>query len=257
MDRIAVESSAQFAESYGIYLISVIPKIVVLMIIYGIFVLGTCIAIKPLMTSARKPKISLFICLILVFISFTWNMMDITTMGFNSIQISCAIIADRDEAVCEMGAPSNGYAVDVSGFQNSPGTVNLLLSDLIVVWRAWILFPHSRLCKATLIALMAINIGSGHYSQPSNEEKRGHNVMLLVEKLPEVHINPSFVNRTSEVPGLFIAVIHCFETLPISFIFIGLPKGMTPEEQQAISLSAGEAIIGAVALILTLTSYGA
>ncbi|KAF9062773.1 hypothetical protein BDP27DRAFT_1406085 [Rhodocollybia butyracea] len=39
-----------------------------------------------------------------------------------------------------------------------PGTVILLLSDAIVVWRAWVLSSHNKSWKVILVFLMAVNI---------------------------------------------------------------------------------------------------
>ncbi|KAJ4491000.1 hypothetical protein J3R30DRAFT_3694966 [Lentinula aciculospora] len=104
---------------------------------YGAFVLGTSIAVLSL--RRRGPwgpsQISLLICLFIIFICFTWNVF--YSGGFNLMDIQYT-------------------------FQYMPSwaaTVNLLLSDCIVVWTAWVMFQYDKLWRLALVVLMIANIG--------------------------------------------------------------------------------------------------
>ncbi|KAF9073289.1 hypothetical protein BDP27DRAFT_1417413 [Rhodocollybia butyracea] len=148
--------ASDLAETYGTPLIALVPKLAILMVMSGVFVLGTCIAIKPLIASSSKPKITLLLCLILSFLSYAWNMTDIIVTAFQGLRVPERVDANLYDV--EVGFTSSTYQ-SIYLIQSIPGTVNLLLSDLIVVWRAWILFPRSCFWRATLVTVMTINIG--------------------------------------------------------------------------------------------------
>ncbi|KIK57930.1 hypothetical protein GYMLUDRAFT_246586 [Collybiopsis luxurians FD-317 M1] len=100
---------------------------------YGTFVLGTLIATRSLLTKTwTGSRITLAICLIMTFISLTWY------LSYNE---ALTLIATR------------------LTFVDIKPEEQVLLSDFIVVWRAWTLFQHAKLLKIVLAFLMIVNIG--------------------------------------------------------------------------------------------------
>ncbi|KAF9066693.1 hypothetical protein BDP27DRAFT_1330150 [Rhodocollybia butyracea] len=137
--------------------IAVVQVVEILIPIYGAFLLGTCIAIKPLISSYSKPKLGLLVCLILVFICFTWSIMNITASNYGE---HITVLASCSPSGCALDKWQSHILATLYIFQSIPGTLNLLLSDLIVVWRAWILFPRNWVVKAALAVLLASNMGN-------------------------------------------------------------------------------------------------
>ncbi|KAF9058489.1 hypothetical protein BDP27DRAFT_1372524 [Rhodocollybia butyracea] len=136
------------------------------MVVYGMFVLATCIAVWPMMiSSAEKPKIWLLVGLILVFISFTWTIIVTAMMGgLSTVNIGC----NMEDAAAGLISPCvNAFDIKLrfmpwmDDTEAIPVTIMvrelLLVSDTIVVWRAWILLFHNRFWRNTLVLLEIIN----------------------------------------------------------------------------------------------------
>ncbi|KAF9063520.1 hypothetical protein BDP27DRAFT_1426773 [Rhodocollybia butyracea] len=132
----------------------IVLQLIVIMVVYGMFVLGTCIAIWPMILSLEKRKIWLLLALILVFISFTWNIANTALIGrLSGINLECTITlcSSVDDVGFWLG-PLQGM------FEGIPVTILLLVSDIIVVWRAWILLSPNRFWRSILALLTVINI---------------------------------------------------------------------------------------------------
>ncbi|KAF9058622.1 hypothetical protein BDP27DRAFT_1432489 [Rhodocollybia butyracea] len=132
----------------------IILQLIAIMLVYGMFVLGTCIAIWPMILSPEKPKIWLLVGLISVFISFTWNIANTALIGrLSGISLECTITScsNVDDVGFWVG-PLQGM------FEGIPVTILLLVSDIIVVWRVWILLSRNRFWRIILALLTVINI---------------------------------------------------------------------------------------------------
>ncbi|KAF9063442.1 hypothetical protein BDP27DRAFT_1368002 [Rhodocollybia butyracea] len=135
------------------------------MVVYGMFVLATCIAVWPMMiSSTEKPKIWLLVGLILVFISFTWTIIVTAMMGgLSTVNIGC----NMEDAAAGLISPCvNAFDIklrfmpwmdDTEAIVTIMVRELLLVSDTIVVWRAWILLFHNRFWRNTLVLLEIIN----------------------------------------------------------------------------------------------------
>ncbi|KAF9063450.1 hypothetical protein BDP27DRAFT_1335124 [Rhodocollybia butyracea] len=140
-------------------LYSTVSQLAPVMIVYGIFLLGTCIAVRPMILSLgrQKPKIWLFVGLILVFISFTWNIANTALMGILAgINRTCGFQPSDQADQCPGAELWNGPSMAI--LEGIPVAITLLVSDMIVVWRAWILLSHNRFWQSVLVLLTVINI---------------------------------------------------------------------------------------------------
>lgn len=110
--------------------------------------------------SSDQPKIILLLCLVVIWVSFTWSVVNI--VGYNLTAVSIEIVP--------LGP------VGVWGYMQSwPVTINvrhslldppiiwaslqLLISDFIVTWRAWILLQNARFWRFVLMSFMVACIG--------------------------------------------------------------------------------------------------
>ncbi|KAF9063521.1 hypothetical protein BDP27DRAFT_1426774 [Rhodocollybia butyracea] len=129
-------------------------NLIILQLIAIMLVYGTCIAIWPMILSPEKPKIWLLVGLISVFISFTWNIANTALIGrLSGINLECKITScsNVDDVGFWVG-PLQGM------FEGIPVTILLLVSDIIVVWRVWILLSPNRFWRIILALLTVINI---------------------------------------------------------------------------------------------------
>ncbi|KIK57932.1 hypothetical protein GYMLUDRAFT_246588 [Collybiopsis luxurians FD-317 M1] len=127
---------------------------------YGIFILGTIIATQSLATKSwTKARAMLCACLILTFIAFTWNVIIVGAehLIFAKFALVCIKPGEQGsfqgqiDLVREKSLPLDympGWATMIS----------TLLSDFIVVWRAWYLLDHHKYLKCVLASLMTANI---------------------------------------------------------------------------------------------------
>ncbi|KAJ3819882.1 hypothetical protein EV361DRAFT_866651 [Lentinula raphanica] len=126
----------QLLASFGQTVFFNILNLIVIIIGYGAFVLGTAIAILLL----------------------SWNV--IYEGGSMLTQIEYTFIKTLPEGGLAAQAQSsdNHMLVTWEYMETWPPTINLLLSDCIVAWRAWVLFPQEKSLKVVLIVLMVANI---------------------------------------------------------------------------------------------------
>ncbi|KIK53989.1 hypothetical protein GYMLUDRAFT_249888 [Collybiopsis luxurians FD-317 M1] len=134
---------------------------IVTLVGYGLFVLATLIAAQIITTKSwTRSRITLFACLITIYVGFTWELL-------------CGVVVDlvsTKYTLVEVIAGPGGFQVEVERsdaralpsqyMQSWAGTITLLLSDGLVVWRAWTLFQDSRLPKFALAFLMIANVGA-------------------------------------------------------------------------------------------------
>ncbi|KAJ4488986.1 hypothetical protein C8J55DRAFT_506739 [Lentinula edodes] len=125
---------------------------------YGAFVLGTIIAVVSLRrrTWGRSQTI-LLVCLLIIFSCFTWDIF--YSGGFNVSDIRYTFVQTLPGGLVAQAEASDRKTLAWQYMPSWAATVNLLLSDCIVVWRAWILFRDGKFWKVSLAALMIANIG--------------------------------------------------------------------------------------------------
>ncbi|KAF9065391.1 hypothetical protein BDP27DRAFT_1424845 [Rhodocollybia butyracea] len=132
---------------------------------YGVFLLGTCIAIYLSITSAdsRKPKTPL-VCLVAMFFFSTWNMINIMAFYMNNIWFSyvklLSILEDVTQDLQLIGTIMELFTqmeLPYDYMQPWPPTIILMISDFVVTWRAWILFSHHKSWRWLLFLIMLAN----------------------------------------------------------------------------------------------------
>ncbi|KIK57908.1 hypothetical protein GYMLUDRAFT_737035 [Collybiopsis luxurians FD-317 M1] len=128
---------------------------------YGIFGLGIFIATRPLITKSwTRSRVILFLCLITILFASTWDVFYIET--FEQIATRFTFIETQPSGQGGIEAQLQIAEGRLSPLQFMPpwiGTIAVLLSDSIVVWRAWTFFEHAKLPRYLLAFLMIANIG--------------------------------------------------------------------------------------------------
>ncbi|KAJ3835207.1 hypothetical protein F5878DRAFT_628571 [Lentinula raphanica] len=153
----------QLLASFGQTVFFNILNLIVIIIGYGAFVLGTAIAILLLRKHSfqylSRTNCGLLVCTVMIFICYSWNV--IYEGGSMLTQIEYTFIKTLPEGGLAAQAQSsdNHMLVTWEYMETWPPTINLLLSDCIVAWRAWVLFPQEKSLKVVLIVLMVANIG--------------------------------------------------------------------------------------------------
>ncbi|KAJ3996342.1 hypothetical protein F5050DRAFT_130135 [Lentinula boryana] len=130
-------------------------------ILTGAFVLGTIIAVLSLRRKSwgrSQTSRGLLVCLLLIFICFTWDVF--YSGGFNLTDIQYTFVRALPEGLVAQAQHSDDRTSTWQYMPSWAATINLLLSDCIVAWRAWILFQHDRLWRCALVVLMVANIGT-------------------------------------------------------------------------------------------------
>ncbi|KAF9056850.1 hypothetical protein BDP27DRAFT_633783 [Rhodocollybia butyracea] len=126
---------------------------------YGGFVLGFIIAVRSLTIreSWGRPQIILLVCLVTILVCFTWEGLYNGAVFLTSDRYTFAQTSEQGLAAQAQAALKK---VKIWEFMSDwPATINNLLSDGIVVWRAWCLSQQDRYWRLTLALLMIANIG--------------------------------------------------------------------------------------------------
>ncbi|KAF9064808.1 hypothetical protein BDP27DRAFT_1450582, partial [Rhodocollybia butyracea] len=145
-------------------LLLIIVPLIVILTGYGAFVLGFMIAVQSLTMRGTwgRPQTILLVCLVTILVCFTW------VVFYNG---GILLMLDRYTFMqtLEQGLSAQVQAADTKTviwqyMPDWPATINtffheLLLSDGIVVWRAWCLFQQDRYWRLLLLILMIANIG--------------------------------------------------------------------------------------------------
>ncbi|KAJ3766227.1 hypothetical protein FB446DRAFT_406583 [Lentinula raphanica] len=144
-------------------------NVIILTAGYGAFVLGTVIAILLLgrRYSLRRSPTSrgLLACLIVIFGCYTWGVFNIGGFGLAQIRfmfVPRTLLEGLEESVAQAQESSfnNDDYIAIQQYMSSwPASINVLLSDCIVVWRAWILFQEEKFRRLVLVGLMVANLG--------------------------------------------------------------------------------------------------
>ncbi|KAJ3710167.1 hypothetical protein C8R42DRAFT_781535 [Lentinula raphanica] len=159
-----------------------IANIIVVITGYGAFVLGTTIAILSLLRYGHQSNFihrfnngivmfrryplrhsptsrGLLVCLIVIFICFTWGIFYFGGLTFYNIKYT--FIESLPAGLSAQGESASKRATTWQYMPMWPGTIIILLSDCIVARRAWLLFQQERFWRLTLVVLMVANIGVG------------------------------------------------------------------------------------------------
>ncbi|KAF9058619.1 hypothetical protein BDP27DRAFT_1506077 [Rhodocollybia butyracea] len=178
MDRAYYPGGISTAVWGGKPFLLILLQLVLIMVVYGMFVLGTCIAIWPMMYeypvfSPEKRKVWLLVGLILVFISFTWNIANTTNVigrpgGLSlkcTVPLACSNVVDAEFSAGPFEGILEAIPVTITNDQaevsfnptNLSGIINLIVNysgvlDLVSIsisflvnvvatisigWKAW------------------------------------------------------------------------------------------------------------------------
>ncbi|KAJ3821723.1 hypothetical protein F5878DRAFT_709425 [Lentinula raphanica] len=129
---------------------------------YGAFVLGTTIAISSLLRRyPLRHSLSgrgLLVCLIVIFIFFTWHICYFGGLALTDFHYAFARILPGG-LVAQIQSANNHTTAWRYVAEAWIPTIIALLDDCIIVWRAWILFQQDKFVRLSLMALMMANIG--------------------------------------------------------------------------------------------------
>ncbi|KAJ3973015.1 hypothetical protein EV361DRAFT_867253 [Lentinula raphanica] len=130
----------------------------VIMIItgYGI-VLGTCIVLVLVRHGPHFAIITrgLILCLVVNFVCFTW--LTVYVGGICLIQVKYTFVKALPGGLVNQVQLTTKQAMAWQFMPWWAATINILLSDGIVVWRAWILLQHDNIRRLALGCLMVAN----------------------------------------------------------------------------------------------------
>ncbi|KIK57503.1 hypothetical protein GYMLUDRAFT_246852 [Collybiopsis luxurians FD-317 M1] len=142
--------------------LNIVVGIIVSVTGYGISVLGLFIATRILVAKSwTHSQVTLFICLIITFVALTWAIF--VNVAFPLILGQVVFGKIKPEVRGELDAQAqilNSKILPLNYMANWPLTISAILSDFIVVWRAWALFQQEKLWKVALVLLMIVNIGT-------------------------------------------------------------------------------------------------
>ncbi|KIK54733.1 hypothetical protein GYMLUDRAFT_249251 [Collybiopsis luxurians FD-317 M1] len=138
-----------------------ISLIIVNMTGFGVSLLGIFIASRILVTKRwTRSRIALFSCLITIFTTSTWASLGRVTVALIQDQVLLAQIKPKVQGVLEAAVKILDKRLLSTLYMATWSlTSSMLLNDLIVIWRAWILFQRERFWQAALVLLMVVNIG--------------------------------------------------------------------------------------------------
>ncbi|KAF9058542.1 hypothetical protein BDP27DRAFT_1343343 [Rhodocollybia butyracea] len=128
----------------------------------GALALGIIVATRPLVNNPwTQNRIVLFACLLVTLITFGWMVTCVWSNYLIDDRFDFAKIKPtRGEGGLDASVQSStAKALPLVYMTGWPATMNLLLSDAIVVWRAWILFQRAWFPKFALALLTIVNIG--------------------------------------------------------------------------------------------------
>ncbi|THU85099.1 hypothetical protein K435DRAFT_970853 [Dendrothele bispora CBS 962.96] len=123
----------------------------VIALLYGVHLVLSILTLGLLLKSGLKKKahVGLFILTILTMIGSTFNA--VLDLEFKLLEASL-----RGQHHPDLNSTLD-LANKISIGQNYTDRLNFLISDAIVVWRAWVLFPRSRKVKVILALCMVIS----------------------------------------------------------------------------------------------------
>ncbi|KAJ3822935.1 hypothetical protein F5878DRAFT_184405 [Lentinula raphanica] len=160
--RMTPEESTLLAE-FGFQLYYQIAALICTCTFFGFYLLATHIAFHLLYRRGIKSVASktLLGCLILIFINYIWVF--IVKCAANMVDIKVSLTQNQSGG--DLGAQLDNAGVALLPYQYTiawPVTLNLIISDCIVTWRAWVVWTGNtqlRLCLAIFaFASFVVNI---------------------------------------------------------------------------------------------------
>ncbi|KAF9050914.1 hypothetical protein BDP27DRAFT_1434003 [Rhodocollybia butyracea] len=125
---------------------------------YGAFILGFILALQFLIIGSwGRPQTFLLVCLITAFICFSWDVFDNGAV-FLEVDRYALVRTSEEGITAQIWYTANKKLILWQDTSTWPGAINLLLSDSIVVWRAWTLYHQSKSWRFVLAILMIANI---------------------------------------------------------------------------------------------------
>ncbi|KIK61397.1 hypothetical protein GYMLUDRAFT_243575 [Collybiopsis luxurians FD-317 M1] len=151
-----MESAVQeLLASYGQNLLLLGMQVIIFMTGYGIF-LGMFVILYFAFSGGRKLNKKMAACLLGIFLSFTWTIFCVGGTPLDPLLDALQAIDGAGDIITEADSAINkGILWDNMSIWSE--TVNIILSDLIVVWRAWVLF-RGKFWKGILAIFMTANI---------------------------------------------------------------------------------------------------
>ncbi|KAJ3788871.1 hypothetical protein GGU10DRAFT_84927 [Lentinula aff. detonsa] len=134
-----------------------VASLIVTCIAYGFNLLAGSIAVYLFVKNgtrgvARKALLTLTLVIML---STTWDV--INRAGLYLTQIDYILMRPLSGGILAQAVAANQATVPYEYVDGWPVTINLLIGDGIVSWRAWAIYPHNILVRASLIILMLAN----------------------------------------------------------------------------------------------------
>ncbi|THU79399.1 hypothetical protein K435DRAFT_973176 [Dendrothele bispora CBS 962.96] len=157
-------------------------------LLYGVHAVLSLITFGLLCGLKTKAQISLFTLTILTMLTSTFNVA--LDLWFNLVELSL-----RGQHHPDSNRTLN-LANNISIGQQYTDRLNFLISDGIVVWRAWVLFPRNRKMKAILILCMIISI-AGTYLETAFITSRAVGLKDFKLKQRKIYLMPICVLLTN------------------------------------------------------------
>ncbi|KAJ4479085.1 hypothetical protein J3R30DRAFT_2713122 [Lentinula aciculospora] len=134
-----------------------VSSLIVTCIAYGFNLLAASIAVYLFVKNgvrgiARK---ALLVLTIIVLLSTTWDVID--RAGLYLTQIDYIFMRPLSGGIIAQAVAANKATIPYEYVDGWPVTINLLIGDGIVSWRAWAIHPHNAIVRALLVILMLAN----------------------------------------------------------------------------------------------------
>ncbi|THV02685.1 hypothetical protein K435DRAFT_792301 [Dendrothele bispora CBS 962.96] len=111
------------------------------------------------------------------------------------------------------------------------GKLNYAISDIIVVWRAWVLFPHKMIIKITLlICLMATFVGTFLAAGPRDKDPLGNQIGFFA-----LEISSEEDGNILHIYGILMPELSAL--YPILIILMVAHENSRPDNANGMSLS--------------------
>ncbi|KAE9410065.1 hypothetical protein BT96DRAFT_1012321 [Gymnopus androsaceus JB14] len=151
------EESALLSD-FGTQIFYQISALICTCTFYGVYLLAAFIAFYLFFRrgTAGRPRKILLACLVFVLLTNTWVF--VVKCSANLVEIKVALMQNRSDG--DLAAQIDDAVVAILSFQYMlgwPVTLNLIVSDCIVTWRAWSIWADNRLVKGCLIILAVAN----------------------------------------------------------------------------------------------------
>ncbi|KAF5366496.1 hypothetical protein D9757_012165 [Collybiopsis confluens] len=148
-----------FLEHVGEVIYWNVASLVVACIAYGFNLLAASIAVSLFIKNGVKQmaKRLLLGMTIVILLSTTWDLID--RAGLYLTQINRILMRPLSGGLRAQAIAANQATTSYGYVDGWPVTINLLIGDGIVAWRAWAIYPHNIFVRCSLVLLMFANAG--------------------------------------------------------------------------------------------------